>query len=296
MKLIRYGLFALGLASQAAMGQFLSSGISTIDLSMTGVAGTPMNIAWDPVYQQYYGGGGGLLSDSGAVWNATGGNIQILTPLNTDLRSFYYNSRSGNLEEVTYNAVNPSGVYGYKTVGLDSSGLLSSPASYTNIGVTLSGLPTAQVAPAYDAARNLLYAFDSGNTVTAVSAATGLAVSTITLNLSAAGTSSLVLYSIGYDPVTNALISFTTTGGNRALAFSATTGAFLASIPLAGLTSPTSSYALSFVNNQLFVYDSTLNAYSGYFITTPVPEPGTATLLGVGLLAVITRWRYRRRD
>lgn len=294
LKIIKHGLWLVALAGPAAFGQFLPSGQFTLNLSMTGVTGTPMNIAWNPVYQQYYGGGGGNVSDTGVIWNAAGGVVQTVT-LNSDLRSFNYNPNTGAIEEITFSANSPtSSAYGYLRVNLNSSGLFTSPATYTATNVTLSGLPSSQVVPAYDAVRNLFYAFNSGNTVTKVSAATGLQTSTLTLDLASAGSPSLMQYSIGYDAATDALIGFTSSGGNRALAFSATTGAFLASISLSGLTSPVNEYGLGFANSQLFIYDGALQAYRGYFITS-VPEPATASFLAVGLLAFAAQgWRLRR--
>ncbi|MFM1851605.1 MAG: hypothetical protein RIS54_1289 [Verrucomicrobiota bacterium] len=39
--------------------QFLSDAVQTITLSLLGVSGsTPMNIAWHPSFEQYYGGRG----------------------------------------------------------------------------------------------------------------------------------------------------------------------------------------------------------------------------------------------
>ena len=296
MKAAFYLLIALGagLSAPTAWAQFLSSGTATVTLSMNGTTGgSPMNIAWDPTFQQYYGGMGGNANYTGVVWNSSGSAIQLLTPLNTDLRSFYYNSHTGNIEDVTFSASTASDNYGYFTAGLDGSGLLT--GIYTSKGVVLSGLPSSQTVPSYDAGRNLLYGLDNNaHSVAAVSPDTGLVVTTITLDLASAGTSSIMQDSIGYDPANNALISFTSTGGYRALAFNATTGAFLASISLPGLSSPANDYGLGFANGQLFIYDGNLNAYRGYLLS-PVPEPATAALLAVGLLAVVVAGRQRRR-
>ena len=93
---------------------------------MTGVAGTPMNIAWIPAFQQYYGGGGGNPSDTGRVWASNGTVVQSLAPINSDLRSFYFNPNTGNLEETTYSANAPfSSSYGMLIVGLTPAGLLT---------------------------------------------------------------------------------------------------------------------------------------------------------------------------
>lgn len=252
---------------------------------------TPMNVAWDPVTGQYYGGRGGSSSYSGRVWSSDGTVVQTLTPLNSDLRSFYYNPNTGNIEEVTFNAV-ATGTNGFLTVGRDPSGLLT--GAYTSIGVSLTGLPSSQVSPAYDAERNLLYAFESGDTVTVVDRATGLSTGTITLDLTSAGSPGLSLHSMGYDAIDDALISFTTSGGNRALAFSATTGAYLASISLPGLVSPATSWGLGYANDQIFIFDSSIIAYRGYYLAN-IPEPGAAALLGTGLAALAAgRWRRRR--
>lgn len=282
-------LLLLALAG-SVQAQFLTTGIETITLSLSGVNGsTPMNIAWHPGFQQYYGGRGGSSSYSGRVWNSSGSIVQTLTPINTDLRSFFYNSNTGNLENVTYAAYYSSS--GYRTVGLDANGLFT--GSYTNFSVTLSGLPSDQAAPAYDAGRNLLYGFESGSTVKAVSPTTGLVVSTVTLDLTAAGSPTLPTHVIGYDSSNDALITYTTTGGARALAFNPTTGAFVASISLPGTVPSPGEWRMGYANHQLFVYDSGIDSFRGYQITA-IPEPGTIALLGVGLAMIGFTWRRRR--
>jgi hypothetical protein len=272
--------------------QFLTNGIQTITLSLSGVNGsTPMNIAWHPGYDQYYGGRGGSTSYGGIVWNASGGVVQNLSPINTDIRSFFYNPNTGRLENVTYAAY--TNASGYRAVVLTGSGLFT--GNYTDVGVTLSGLPIDQVAPAFDAARNVLYAYNNGNTVSVVSPFSGLLVNTITLDLASAGSPDLPDYVIGYDPYNDALISFTATGGVRALAFSATTGSFLASIPLPGLTQGPTQWRMGYANDQLFVFDDALDRYVGFNITV-IPEPGTAALLATGLILIGATCRRRSRS
>ena len=140
------GLLAVTATSLRAV--FLPTGVPGLDLDMVGVSGTPMNIAWIPAFQQYYGGGGGSPSLSGRVWAASGTTVQTLTPINSDLRSFYFNPNTGNLEETTYSANAPfSAAYGMLTVGLNPSGMLT--GTYTNTGITPSGLPSDQVVPAF---------------------------------------------------------------------------------------------------------------------------------------------------
>jgi hypothetical protein len=104
-------------------------------------------------------------------------------------------------------------------------------------------------------------------------------------------------YAMGYDPVNDAFIHFTTSGGNRALAFDATSGSFLASINLTGLISPNTSYGMGYTNDQFFIYDSAINAYRGFVITdgqalSSIPEPGTLILL---LFASVPLLRVTRR-
>ena len=271
--------------------QFLTTGVESITLSMVNVAGsTPMNIAWHPGFQQYYGGRGGNSSYGGRVWNVSGSIVQNLTPINTDLRSFFYNSNTGNLENITYAASGSSA--GYRTVGLDANGQFT--GSYTNFNVTLTGLPSGQVAPAYDAGRNLFYAYESGSTVKAVSPSTGLAVSTITLDLTAAGSPSIPTHVIGYEPTYDALITYTTSGGARALAFNPTTGAFVTSISLPGTLPSPGEWRMGYANHLLFVYDGGIDGYRGYQITA-IPEPGTLALLGTGLVMVAIACYRRRR-
>lgn len=270
--------------------QFLTTGVETITLSMSSINGsTPMNIAWHPGFQQYYGGKGGNSGYGGRVWSASGSIVQTLTPINTDLRSFFYNSNTGNLENITYSAYSSSS--GYRTVGLGETGLFT--GSYTNFSVTLSGLSSDQVAPAYDAGRNLLYAYNSGSTVRAVNPSTGAIVSTITLDLTAAGSPSIPYYVIGYEPTLDALITYTTTGGARALAFNPTTGAFVTSVSLPGTLPSPDSWRMGYANHQLFIYDAAFDAYRGFAITA-IPEPGTIVLLALGIAMIGFAYRRRR--
>lgn len=276
--------------TSSVSAQFLTTGIERFTLSMTGVAGsTPMNIAWHPDYQLYYGGRGGNSSYGGRVWSSSGAIVQTLAPINTDLRSFFYNSTSGKLENVAYAAYGSAS--GYRTVGLDANGQFT--GSYTNIGVTLSGLQSDQVAPAFDAGRNLLYAFNGGATVKAISASTGLVTSTITLDLTAAGSPGLPDYVIGYEPTYDALITYTTTGGARALAFNPTTGAFITSVTLPGTVPAPSDWRMGYANHLLFIYDSEVDGFRSFEITA-IPEPGTLALLALGLALVgVVSWRRR---
>ena len=287
----RRALMLLCALCGSLQAQFLTVGVESIALSMVNVSGsTPMNIAWHPGFQQYYGGRGGSSSYGGRVWSASGSILQNLDPINTDLRSFFYNSNTGNLENITYAAYGSSS--GYRTVGLDANGLFT--GSYSNFSVILSGLPSDQVAPAYDAGRNLLYAYESGSTVKAVNPSTGAVVSTITLDLTAAGSTSLPAHVIGYEPTLDALITYTTTGGARALAFNPTTGAFVTSISLPGTLPSPGDWRMGYANHLLFVYDGGSDSYRGFQITA-IPEPGTLALLGTGLVMVAIAYYRRRR-
>lgn len=271
----------------------MTTGIPTITLSLTGVDGsTPMTLAWHPGYEQYYGGRGGNSSHGGIVWDDTGAMVQIRAPINIDIRSINYNAVESRLEIVSYNAAGGTGEYGYKTVTLDEAGLFT--GNYSPTGVTLSTLPSSQTAPAFDAVRNVLYGYDNGNAVRVIDATNGQLLSTLTLDLTAAGTTFMNSYVIAYAPGPDALLGFTTTGGNRIVAFSAASGAFLGSVNLPGLVSPVTSWGVAFANDQVFVFDNALDAYRGFAL---VPEPGTWALLlsGLGLVGwqVIRRRRKR---
>jgi hypothetical protein len=273
--------------------QFYLTGTPTITLDMSGMGGTPMNIAWDPISQQYYGGMGGNGSDPFRVWNAGGATVQTLSPANIDLRSLNYNSRTGSLEIITYNAVN-SGGGGFQNVVRNGAGLLS--GTYTSLGVSLTGLQSSQVMPALDAGRNVYYSFETGNIVKVVSHDTGVDTASVTLDLASANASTLMSHALGYDPVNDVLVSFTTDNGNRALIFTPGTGAFVASVGLPGLNPAGTGfgYNMGFANNQLFVFDNALNGYRGYALSA-VPEPETVGMLFAGLAPVAYRcWRRRR--
>src|SRR5262249_41409501 len=139
--------------------------------------------------------------------------------------------------------------------------------------------------------------YAGGNVVAVASRSTGNLVTTINLDLTAAGNPTLMSFAIAYDPADDALIDFTTSGGSRGLAFSATSGAFPASISLPGLIIPDTSYSMAFTNNQLFIWDQGRSVYQGYTISEPAaaPEPASLTLLGIGAVALLGYgWRRRR--
>ncbi len=299
-------LLALALLS-AGVGQaradFLATGVPTITLDVNGIAGYPMNVAWDPAFGQYYGAGAGSPGCSGRVWGASGNVVQTLTPLNDDVRSFYYNPNTGRLEMIAYGSRSGFGnpIAGVTGVGLDSSGLYT--GAFTTLLNPVPGLASDQAVAAYDPGRNLVYSHDSNvssNVVDVASRSSGGLVNTITLDLAAAGNPTLMTYALGYDPADDALIDFTTSGGNRALAFSATSGAFLASVPLPGLVAPDMNYSMGFTNNQLFIWDQARGVYEGYTISAPaaaaVPEPASLTLLGLGAAGLFGYgWRRRKQ-
>jgi len=110
-------------------------------------------------------------------------------------------------------------------------------------------------------------------------------------NLDTAGSLAIPNYDIGYDPTNDALITYTTSGGARALAFSATTGDFLASITLPGSIDAPYDWRMGCANNQLFIFNATSDSYQGFTITA-VPEPASLGLMVVGLLSLA--WLGRR--
>jgi hypothetical protein len=272
---------------------YLVAGVPTITLDTSGISGYPMNVAWHPVYNQYYGGGGGFPGASGRVWDAAGSVVQTLTPINDDLRGFYYNPNSGNLEQVAY---------GSKSVG-------TAPGSRrwvdwngpVHVFATVNHYPASAAIKCRCLQSNeptVCTILDgSPTTVEVTNRATGLSAGSVTLNLVAAGIPALSYVELGYDPFNNALISFTTSGGNRALAFDAATGAFLASISLPGLGSPDTNYAMGYTNNQFFIWDAAANLYRGFIsdgVLSAVPEPGTLSLFGLGALGLLTARRRRQ--
>lgn len=298
MRIVLALTLSLLLLVPSAQAQFLSDGQPTITLSTVGMSGTAMNIAWSPVFNQYYGAGGGSPGSSGRVWDSAGTILQTLTPINEDYRSVYFNPNTNQLEMTTFGAngggfANPD--RGILKPNLDGSGFYQ--GTYTILLASAPGLISEQSVPAYDAARNLFYSYDrniSASTVNLVNRTTGALSSSIVLDLAAAGNPLLAIESIGYDPSTDSIISFTSSGGNRALAFNSQTGAFKASINLPGFSFADTSYSVGFANNQIFVHDGEADLYRGFTITAAVPEP--ATIAAFGMAATVTGCvMFRRR-
>lgn len=287
-----------GIFPGVSSAQFLFTGQPTITLDTAGMTGTPMNIAWDPNFHQYYGAGGGLASFKERVWDASGGILQTFVPIDRDVRSLYYNANTNQLEMMTAFANSGGGISGLFQPLLDGNGFYL--GTYNKLLNAVPGLISGQTVPAFDSTRNLLYSYDSfvsTSLVNRVDRATGAFLGTTTLNLAAAGNPILSQYAISYDPTNDALLAFTPTGGNRIVAFNSQTGDYLASINLPGLVTPETAYASGFANNQIFVFDYKDSLYHGYAITA-VPEPTILAffvLVGSGV-AAFAAWRWRQKQ
>jgi hypothetical protein len=261
------------------------------------------NVAYNPMFQQYYGGFLGVTNgDSQFMWSSSGTLLQNTRDVNTffDSRSYYYNPNTGNLESVTYDAKDGSAFFhlGLVTVGLDGSGNVT--LKYPNILPSMPGLPDTQSSPAYDPARNRFYAYAGSGTVNVVSRVDGSLSSTISLDLASAGSPTLQ-GGIGYDPTNDVLIVMDNVH-NKALVFGIT-GNYLGASQLPA-NFPLSGY-LGYTNGQLFEFDTRGQDWQGFQIlqaggtslpnTPAVPEPGTVVLAGFGVAALVVRRIASRR-
>jgi hypothetical protein len=226
---------------------------------------TPMTVAYHEGFHTYYSAMGGSPSYSGFTWNSGSSLMYATTPLNLDARAIFYNPNSGGIEVVTYNAMN-AGSGGMASMGLSVSGILT--ANNTTILGALPGLGDSQTAPAYDPARDLLYARQrSSDTVNVVGHADGLLKGQIILNMAAAGSPIIAGEDIGYDSAYEVFVTVDTLG-NRALVHRRD-GSYLGACSLPNYTPQQINWNMGYANGQLFVFDYPNNEWFGYRIFGP---------------------------
>lgn len=258
MNQIGLGVIAAAISCGVAQAQ-LHNGVRTVFLQSGGVNwGAPMNVAYDPNLNVYYTGGGGFPANDATV-NDAGGNILSTVQVPADLRSWFYNPNTGNLELASYNAVNGDGVnYGLFNIGRDGSGYLTGTKS--TILNSMPGLNGDQTMPAYDSVGNVLYSgtFPS-TTVNKVDRATGSLLTTINLT---GGPGSNGTYSVGYDRDENWLMLFDS-NGSRVMVYDGTSGAYIGS---AATDVAVANYGFGYANKQVWVYDGSRRGWQGYDI------------------------------
>jgi hypothetical protein len=261
--------------------------VPTITLSGSGSGDNTGSIAFHPGFNQYYGAHAGNSSFSGHVWDINGNPLQS-TVVGTDVRSLNYNPNTGNIEIVSFDAVDCCGL---STLGLDGSGHMT--GSNPVISGALPGLNGTQSMPAYDPLTNHLYSRNVGGTINVVDRNSGLLVNTINLNLAAAGNPNLQLQTLGFDSFFDVFVTIDLTN-TRALVHDIN-GNYLGASALPVGTPLAASFNMGYANGQLFVTaDGGSFAYHGFRIFAPVPEPASALLMSVAGLGLVAKVRRRR--
>jgi hypothetical protein len=270
----------------------LAVAVPTINLDATFGDGTPMAVAYDPNFNQYYGGGGGYPGASVWVWDAAGNVLQTLTPGNVDIRGVTYNANTGEIETVGYGSQSGfgsnDGYSGLYVMGRDGAGLYT--GSNTQTLPILPGMADDQSVPAYDPDADTFLSRSGNNPdiVNVVSHADGSLVMQITLDNASAGAGSTQYNTIGFDSFFDVFfeLDFST---QRALVFDMS-GAYLGASQLPNLGYE-SSYALGYTNGQLFIGSNNYDgSYFGFRILeagpAAAPAPGALALFGLGLVGI----------
>jgi hypothetical protein len=276
-------LWLVGAIAHAAV---LATATPGVTLTLTTSLGNPgMSVGYVPAFQRYYGGSGNGPGVPMAVFTSTGVQLANGTP-GVDVRGLYFNSSNGNLEAVAYNACCGSGsVTGVQRIDLDGSGNLVGTNSQLLAG-PIAGLGTnSQTMPSYDPAANRLYAKQSGSAdVTVANRTTGALMTTITLNLAAAGVTAGDVNDdyVGFTGATgNELVTYDFTN-HRALVFDLA-GTFVGASALPAIpVGNNQSYGTAYENGQFFVFDDTIGAAGGAWrgftiLSGGPPPPATST-------------------
>lgn len=298
----------LGAAGVAAHAAVLATAAPGVTLTLTTSLGNPgMAVAYVPAFSRYYGGSGNGPGVPMAVFTSAG--VQLASgPTGVDDRGLYFNANTGGLEAVSYNACCGAGaVTGVQHIDLDGSGNLAGTNTQVVAGPIAGFGTNSQTMPSFDPAANRLYAKQSGSAnLTVADRATGALVTTITLNLAAAGvtTGDVNDNYVGFTGVAgNELVIYDATN-HRALVFSLA-GSYVGTSMLPAIPVGTNQdYGTAYANGQLFVFDDTVGAngawrgftiLSGGSVSTPVPALDGAGLGLLGAMLVLFAFFALRR-
>lgn len=249
------GVIALSAGLASAQ---LHDGERTVFLESSGDDwGAPMNVAYDPGLDLYYTGGGGFPSNTATV-NNPDGTILHATTVEADLRSWFYNPATGDLETVTNNCLNGNGTdTGFFYMGRSGGNL---DGSRNLILASMPGLADTQTMPAYNESADVLYSGTIGSfDINQVRRSDGALVQTITCT---GATGSNGTYSVGYDPDEDWIILFDS-NNSGVMVFEAATGNY---VGFAATDLSTSGYGFGYANKQVWVYDGQRNGWQGYDI------------------------------
>ncbi|MDA8433250.1 MAG: hypothetical protein M0Z60_09860 [Nitrospiraceae bacterium] len=285
-------LIVMSISSEAAI---LSTAVEVTGLPLSTSYDTPMAVAYIPSFARYYSGDGDGTSSPARVWDSTGTVIGTSTT-GVDNRGVFFNPNTSLLESVSYSSCCSSGpVSGIQSLTLDGAG------SYTGTNTQLLAAPIAgfgsndQTMPSYDPATNRLYAKQSGTAdVNVVDRTTGALITTITLDLAAAGVtaSDVNVNFVGFTGVAGEELAIFDFTNRRALIFNLTGGYVGASALPAGLTVDwyDSNYGNGYANGLFFIFDTAVGAngtYRGFQVVQAAPavaEP-VPTMTEWGMIA-----------
>lgn len=248
-----------GLAVSIASAQPLEDAKRTVFLQAAGTNwGQPMNVAWNPVNEVYYGGGGGFTPNDATVWDANGVELQFGDTV-IDLRSWYWNSNINGLEAVSYDAQNGGRAQdAIWELEIDGDGLLTGGS--TELLPNAPGLFDSQTMPAYSSSENVWYSStNGGSNVNVVDRADGSLIRSFGLDMSGRTNSS---YGIGYDEDEGWVLIIDAVS-DQVHAFD-TDGNFIGSSNLD--FDYTNLYGFGYANKQVFAWDAGRAGWQGYDI------------------------------
>lgn len=246
--------------------------VRTIFLDVSAVSGisVPCSVAYHPGFSRYYASGTGSPDRPSFSFGPGGGvPLQVTDPLNIDCRAWNYNSNTGQLEVVSFNAQSGGTDKGLILPGTDGSGNLT--GGTTTLLASMPGLNGSQTSPGYNPGADVFYSRAGSDTVNVVNRSDGSLNTTITLDFATAGVNSVPDDGTVYIPGDDLL--GVVDSGDEAVVLFDLSGNYVTTLAL-DIDVVSNSRRPGYTNGQLFVWDGARDGWQGYQIA----EQGNVTI------------------
>ncbi|MBK9283810.1 MAG: T9SS type A sorting domain-containing protein [Sphingobacteriaceae bacterium] len=237
-------------------------------VTLTGAPGTPMMIAFNPIFNLYYASSGGGGCNQMTTYTSTGGAPISNTSVCYDARGTWWNPNTNVLEGNGYNG---SGIY---TVTLNGSGIPTNAGAFFPAG---NIQPDPQSMGSYDPSTNNIIYYNSGNLIKR-NRTTSALVATIPITGLPVGFGNLTTncgFFTGIPGIEYAVYDYV---NRRAYHINYNTGAYVSTVQFPPTAGAPSYYNLSYSNNMFFICNA--NVWQGYNICITASSSPSAICIG----------------